>query len=85
MESHHDPGRGALEAPVGAISIVRPPARPQEIDARRRRGRGAVSNISGRYEVFTREAADDGWGSLEALAPFKTHIHVEKPRSVITK
>ena len=86
MESLHDAGRGPLKTlPMGAISLAHPPAGPHEIDARRRRGRGAVTNVSGRYEVLTREAADDGWGSLEALAPFKTRIHVEKPRSVITR
>jgi hypothetical protein len=26
-----------------------------------RKGRGAVSNLQGRYEVDTREAVDDGW------------------------
>ncbi len=38
------------------------------IDAERRRGRGALSKRSGRFEKETREEADDGWGSLESLA-----------------
>ncbi len=57
----------------------------REIDPARRRGRGAVSNASGRFEAFAREEVDDGWGSLESLAPLKTNIHMEKPRSVITR
>jgi len=51
----------------------------------RRRGRGAVTNRSGRFERNIREEIDDGWGSLEAFAPFRTNVHSEKPRSVITR
>jgi DNA repair photolyase len=57
----------------------------REIDSVRRRGRGAVSNASGRFEAFAREEIDDGWGSLESLPALKTNIHIEKPRSVITR
>ena len=68
----------------------RPPREPlaesaREINPARRRGRGAVSNASGRFEAFAREEIDDGWGSLENLPPLKTNIHLEKPRSVITR
>ncbi|WP_340160078.1 PA0069 family radical SAM protein [uncultured Hoeflea sp.] len=49
------------------------------------RGRGAGLNISGRFEVNTREVFDDGWSSLEDLAPFKTEVQIEKPRTVITR
>ncbi len=55
------------------------------VDAERRRGRGAVSKRSGRFEAATREEIDDGWGSLETLSALKTHIHIEKPRTIITK
>jgi DNA repair photolyase len=34
-----------------------------------RRGRGAVSNQSGRYEAHEREWCDDGWGSLDEAPP----------------
>lgn len=51
----------------------------------RMRGRGAGLNMSGRFEVATREVFDDGWSSLEDLAPFKTEVQVEKPRTVITR
>jgi DNA repair photolyase len=55
------------------------------VDVERRRGRGAASRRSGRYEPVSREEADDGWGSLEILEALKTNIHIEKPRSVITR
>jgi DNA repair photolyase len=60
---------------AAAESVARP----------RRRGRGAVSNHGGRFETEAREAVDDGWGSLETLAPFKTEITIERPRSIITR
>jgi DNA repair photolyase len=55
------------------------------VDADRRRGRGAVSNVSGRYEPIARVVDDDGWGSTAELPPFKTNVTVEKPRTIITR
>ena len=55
------------------------------VDAERRRGRGALTNRSGRFEREGREDADDGWGALESLEAFRTNIHIEKPRTIITK
>jgi DNA repair photolyase len=55
------------------------------IDPERRRGRGAVSNPAARFEPTHREPEDDGWGSLEGLAPFHTDVTVEKPRTIITR
>jgi len=49
------------------------------------RGRGAGLNMSGRFEINTREIFDDGWNSLEDLAPFKTEVQIEKPRTIITR
>ncbi|MEM5495574.1 PA0069 family radical SAM protein [Hoeflea sp. AS16] len=49
------------------------------------RGRGAGLNMSGRFEVNTREIFDDGWSSLDDLAPFKTEVQIEKPRTIITR
>jgi len=49
------------------------------------RGRGAGLNMSGRFEINTREVFDDGWSSLEELAPFKTEVQIEKPRTIITR
>src|SRR6201995_197380 len=55
------------------------------IDGARRRGRGAQSNASGRYEAEARVAFDDGWQSLEELPPFKTSVDVDTARKVITR
>lgn len=51
----------------------------------RRRGRGAATNASGRYEPFARSAYDDGWNSLDDLPALKTDVQVEKPKTIITK
>jgi len=50
----------------------------------RRRGRGAASNETGRFEPLKREAFDDGWGE-EELAPFKTEVIHERVRAIITR
>jgi len=51
----------------------------------RRRGRGAATNVSGRFESAAREDVDDGWGALDDLPPFKTEVILEKPRNIITR
>ena len=55
------------------------------IEGGRRRGRGAQSNASGRYEAEARVAFDDGWQSLEDLPPFKTTVALDTARKVITR
>ena len=55
------------------------------IDRERRRGRGALTRRSGRFEPHTREDLDDGWGSLENLPALTTHVHLEKAKSVVTR
>jgi DNA repair photolyase len=54
------------------------------VEADRRRGRGARSNRAGRFESELREAFDDGWESLSALEPFKTDVHREMAKSIIS-
>jgi DNA repair photolyase len=54
------------------------------VDSERRRGRGARSNVSGRFETQIREDADDGWESLGELESFKTHVQIEPAKSIIT-
>ncbi len=56
-------------------------AAPEEI----RRGRGALSNPSGRFETEKRELQDDGWGVLEDLPVFTTQITHERPKKIITR
>jgi DNA repair photolyase len=55
------------------------------VGGERRRGRGAQSNASGRFEALARAAFDDGWQSLEELPPFQTTVTVDAARKVITK
>jgi len=51
----------------------------------RRRGRGARSNRSGRFESELRSDADDGWDSLAELEAFKTEVRIDTARTIITK
>ncbi|HEU5274399.1 MAG TPA: PA0069 family radical SAM protein [Xanthobacteraceae bacterium] len=55
------------------------------VDHLRRRGRGAQSNATGRYEPQAREGFDDGWESLEDLPVFHTTVALDTARKVITR
>jgi DNA repair photolyase len=65
--------RGAAEVAEAAI-----------VDERRR-GRGVTVNPSGRFEPTRRIEEDDGWGGLDAPAPLRTEVILEKPRTIITR
>ncbi|HWG04454.1 MAG TPA: PA0069 family radical SAM protein [Beijerinckiaceae bacterium] len=58
---------------------------PQSVAEERRRGRGALTNTSGRFEPQAREDFDDGWGALEELQAFKTEITLERAKTIITR
>lgn len=50
------------------------------------RGRGAVSNASGRYEASDRVLTDDGWGVLDAPAPaIATHVSIDAAKTIIAR
>jgi len=55
------------------------------VDRERRRGRGTLSNASGRYEPVARIAFDDGWQSLEELPPLRTEVQIDATRKIITR
>jgi DNA repair photolyase len=55
------------------------------VDRERRRGRGTLSNASGRYEPIARVAFDDGWRSIEELPPFETTVTIDATRKIITR
>jgi DNA repair photolyase len=55
------------------------------VDRERRRGRGTLSNASGRYEPTARIAFDDGWQSIEELPAFETTVTEEKARKILTR
>src|SRR5476651_2227687 len=69
--------------PAGALSPF--PELAVAIERERRRGRGAQSNVSGRFEAEARVAFDDGWQSLDELPPFKTTVALDTARKVITR
>ena len=53
-----------------------------------KKGRGAVSNLQGRYEVNGREAYDDGWAQDEdqdEAAPFKTVVTDELAKTILSR
>jgi DNA repair photolyase len=57
---------------------------PKPLNAQK--GRGAVSNLQGRYEVHEREDYDDGW-EREEEAPriFRTHVTEEMARTILSR
>src|SRR5215470_7026416 len=74
--------------PRPSASVPSAPAgEPEDIAVarERRRGRGTLSNASGRYEPVARIAFDDGRQSLEELPPFKTTVQADASRKVITR
>jgi len=49
------------------------------------KGRGSISNATGRFEKLNSVLEDDGWGSLDADAPpLSTQIIIDSSKSVIT-
>ncbi|QCK88238.1 PA0069 family radical SAM protein [Phreatobacter aquaticus] len=55
------------------------------VDEKRRRGRGTLTNASGRFEKQSREGFDDGWNSLDELPAFATTVTEEKAKRIITR
>ena len=55
------------------------------VDPDRRRGRGAVTNPTGRYEPAVRETFEDGWAFEDELPSLDTEIIIEKPRTIIAR
>ena len=81
-ERHENP----RPSKAGGLRGRRPgPPALSDVLAERRRGRGAQTNVSGRYEAEVREAFDDEWGTLEELPVIKTHVQVERARKIITR
>src|SRR6188472_4671327 len=70
---------------IGAHSGSRFSEAVDPVAAERRRGRGTVTNRSGRFEKEARIEVDDGWNSLEDMPPFETVVGIEKPKTIITR
>ncbi len=75
----------ALKRPPASLPLTPAGDRGAAIDRDRRRGRGTLTNVSGRFEPLTRVAFDDGWESLEELPPFKTTVTVDSTRKIIAR
>jgi DNA repair photolyase len=61
-------------------------ASPITADTRVLRGRGALSNASGRYERESRELVDDGWTHEDEAPPaLKTEVLRDSSRTIITR
>jgi DNA repair photolyase len=75
----------ALKRPPAPLPSTPAGDRGVPIDRDRRRGRGTVTNLSGRFEPLARVAFDDGWESLEELPPFKTTVTVDSTRKIIAR
>jgi len=55
------------------------------VPARPVKGRGSVTNRSGRYEATTREPVDDGWSTVEEEpSPLRTTVGADTARRAIT-
>ena len=54
-------------------------------DKERRRGRGALSNRSSRFDHAQRADFDDGWETLGELEALKTTVHRDASRSILTR
>src|SRR6188508_740705 len=78
------PVRELPSAPAGAYDEVSE-LLGVVVEHERRRGRGAQSNASGRYEPLARVAFYDGWRTLDELPPFKTTVTVDSTRKIITR
>ncbi|MBC8747649.1 DNA repair photolyase [Paraburkholderia sp. WC7.3g] len=53
-----------------------------------RKGRGAVTNLQGRYEVDQREAVDDGWQTADEdgeLKVLRTQVFEERAKTILTR
>ena len=49
------------------------------------RGRGAVSNATGRYEMLARDAFDDGWGEEDEPKKLTTSLARENARTILSR
>jgi DNA repair photolyase len=55
------------------------------VDEALRRGRGSVSNPSGRLETVSREGFTDGWDLDEELPSIETEVTIEKAQTIIAR
>jgi len=62
------------------------PGMDMPVALKQRKGRGAASNASGRFEAERRLAFDDGWGAAdEEPSPLATTLSVDSTRTIIAR
>ena len=71
--------------PRGRRPAAAPTPSLEDVLAGRRRGRGALSNATGRFERETRETDDDGSTAEREVARVATEVTIEKAKTVITR
>jgi hypothetical protein len=87
----HDSGENAAmptKQETNAIPIEPAFARAPTADGAAtlpQRGRGALSNASGRFEIENRSREDDGWDLPEDLPPSRTHVSRESAKTIVTR
>ena len=82
---HPRPPATAPAATAAAAAPVHDSVGETAVTADRRKGRGAHSNATGRYERLARVVFDDGWQRLDDLPAFKTSVTVDATRTIITR
>ncbi len=51
-----------------------------------RKGRGALSNVDGRFEPYQHERVDDGWApQQQPESTFKTHVTVDASKTILAR
>lgn len=73
---------GQKLSPTGRINLID----TRQVEERfQQRGRGAISNQTGRFELETRQAFDDGWGTIEDDdSRMETLLMKDSARTIIT-
>ena len=73
---------GQKLSPTGRVSLIDTRAAAERFE---HRGRGAISNQTGRYEKETHHPFDDGWGTIEDPAGrLETELFGETAKTIIT-
>jgi DNA repair photolyase len=95
-----DPASSPTSSRASSPDISRDASRESPYDSDReypvappapRKGRGAVTNLQGRYEVDQREAVDDGWteytepGEDGESPALRTQVFEEQAKSILTR
>lgn len=74
-----------LALPHPSRMSSKPEHRPSRGRSPAQKGRGAIGNPTGRFEVLSREAFDDGWWQEEDLPPLGTRVTEEPARRIISR